>query len=124
MSGDTLKTEQRLWSALSDHPFPCLHEMAPTDRDHFVLLDAYLRDCLEEWCASGGQLSACSIVLLDDCARSITRRFRLLDGEGQSYFGQLRRLTRRILCGVDVNQACRQAKQEMDAERGLGTRFR
>jgi hypothetical protein len=25
---------------------------------------------------------------LDDCARSITRRFRLLDGEGQGYFNE------------------------------------
>ncbi|WP_201381372.1 hypothetical protein [Ktedonobacter sp. SOSP1-52] len=70
-----------------------------------MLLDAYLRDCLEEWCASGGQLSARSIVLLDDCARSITRRFRLLDGEGQYYFGQSRRLARRVWRGVDMEQA-------------------
>lgn len=107
---------QDLWAALSAHPFPFLHEPAPTDRDGFVLLDAYLRGCLEEWCASGGQLSACSIALLDDCARSITRCFQLLDGEGQCYFGQLRRLARRVLLGVDVVQAYLQAEQEMDGE--------
>ena len=88
------------------------------DRDGFVLLDAYLRDCLEEWCASGGQLSARSFVLLDSCARSITRRFRLLDGEGQYYFGQFRRLARRLLRSVDVNQAYRLAEQEMTSELG------
>ena len=105
-----------LWATLSTQPFPCLHELVPVDRDGFVLLDAYLRDCVEEWVASGGQLSVRSIVLLDDCARTITRRFRLLDGEGQNYFGQFRRLARRILRGVDVNQAYHQAEQEMDAE--------
>jgi hypothetical protein len=47
-----------LWAALLSQPFPHLHELASADRDHFVLLDVYLRDCLEEWCASGGQLSA------------------------------------------------------------------
>jgi hypothetical protein len=92
MNGNKLKSGQRLWAALSSHSFPYLHELDPVDRDGFVLLDAYLRDCLEEWCASGGQLSARSIVLLDACARSITKRFRRLDGEGQSYFGQFRQL--------------------------------
>jgi hypothetical protein len=77
---------QDLWSSLSAQTFPYLHGLAVVERDRFMLLDAYLRDCLEEWCASGGQLSARSIVLLDDCARSITRRLRLLDGEGQCYF--------------------------------------
>lgn len=109
---------QNLWASLEVRPFPHLHELTPMDRDRFVLLDASLRDCFEEWCASGGQLSARSIVLLNDCVRSITRRFRLLDGEGQSYCGQLRRLARRILRGVDLNQAYRQAEQEMDAEFG------
>jgi len=112
---DQMETNQ-WWAALSVQPLPYLHELAPVDRDGFVLLDAYLRSCVEEWVASGGQLSARSIVLLDDCARSITRRFRLLDGEGQSYFGQFRQLARRILRGVDVEQAYRQAKQDMDAE--------
>lgn len=102
MSGNTLKAELCLWAALSARPFPYLHELAPRDRDRFVLLDSYLRDCLEEWYASGGQLSACSIILLDACAQSITRRIRFLDGEGQYYFGQFRRLARRILRGVDV----------------------
>jgi hypothetical protein len=95
---------QDLWAELSTHPFPYLHELAPAERDQFVLLDAYLRDCLEEWYASGGQLSARFIVLLDDCTRSITRRFALLDGEGQYYFGQFRWLARRILRGIDVEQ--------------------
>jgi hypothetical protein len=111
-----MKTTTTLWTSLEDYPFPYLHKLAPVERDGFVLLDAYLRDCVEEWCASGDQLSARSMVLLDDCARSITRRFRLLDGEGQSYFGQFRRLARRILRGVDVEQAYRQAEQEMDVE--------
>jgi hypothetical protein len=102
-----------VWVVLSAQPFPFLHELAPVERDCFVLLDAYLRDCLEEWCESGGQLSAHSIVLLDDCARSITRRFRFLDGEGQYYFGQFRRLARRILRRVDVNEAHRQVEREM-----------
>ncbi|EFH85294.1 hypothetical protein [Ktedonobacter racemifer] len=96
---------QDLWTALSAQSFPYLHELSSVDRDRFVLLDAYLRDCLEEWCVSGGQLSARSIVLLDDCTLTITRRFRLLDGEGQWYFGQFRRLARRILRGVDMEQA-------------------
>ncbi len=105
-----------LWASLEAHPFPWMHELAPVDRDSFVLLDAYLRGCLEEWFATGGQLSVRSIVLLDDCARSITRRFTLLDGEGQCYFGQFRRLAQRVLRGVDVEQAYRQAKQDMDTE--------
>jgi hypothetical protein len=84
-----------------------------------VLLEAIVHDCLEEWDASGGQLSARSVVLLDDCARTITRRFRLLDGEGQYYFGQFRRLARQILRGIDVDQAYRQAKQGLAAEPGL-----
>jgi hypothetical protein len=107
---------QELWVTLSMHPFPYLHELAPRDRDGFVLLDAYLRDCMEEWHTSGDQLSARSVVLLDDCACTITRRFRMLDGEGQHYFGQFRRLARQILRGVDVEQACRQVEQEMDVE--------
>ena len=105
---------QDLWAALSAQPFPYLHELTPADRDRFVLLDAYLRDCVEEWVAYGGQLAAHSIVLLDDCARTIIRRFWLLDGEGQSSFGRFRRLARRILRSVDVEQAYRQAEQEMD----------
>jgi hypothetical protein len=105
-----------LWAALSAQPFPYLHDLDPIDRDSFVLLDAYLRGCLEEWFASGDQLSTRSIVLLDDCARTITRRFRLLDGEGQCYFGQFRRLARRILRGIDIAQAYRQVEQDMDAE--------
>lgn len=109
-----MRTED-LWAALSTQPFPYLYELTPMDRDRFVLLDAYLRDCLEEWCASGGQLSARSVVLLADCARSITRRFGLLDGEGQYYFGQFRRLSRRILHGLDVDQA----KQELAADPDL-----
>jgi hypothetical protein len=39
---------QDLWAVLSVQPFPHLHELVPMDRDRFVLLDAYLRDCLEE----------------------------------------------------------------------------
>lgn len=105
-----------LWVALSAQSFPYLHDLSPMDRDGFVLLDAYLRDCLEEWCASGGQLSALSIVLLDDCARTITKRFRLLDGEGQCYFGQFRKLARQILRGVDVEQAYWQAEQELGTD--------
>lgn len=93
MSRNKLQTRQRLWTSLEAQPFPYLHELPLVDRDRFVLLDAYLRDCLEEWCASGGQLPARSIVLLNDCALMITKRFRLLDGEGQWYFGQFRRLT-------------------------------
>lgn len=81
-----------------------------------MLLDAYLRGCLEEWYASGGQLSARSIVLLDDCAWGITRGFQRLDGEGQYYFGQFRRLARRISRGVDVQHASRQDEQEINAE--------
>lgn len=107
---------KNVWGALSVCPFPFLHDLAPVDCDRFVLLDAYLRNCLDEWCASGGQLSACSVVLLDDCARSITKHFRLLDDEGQYYFGQFQRLARRILRGIDVEQAYRQAEQEMVAE--------
>ncbi len=112
-----------LWASLEAHPFPWMHELAPVDRDSFVLLDAYLRGCLEEWFATGGQLSVRSIVLLDDCARSITRRFTLLDGEGQCYFGQFRRLAQRVLRGVDVEQAYRQAKQDMDTELDLERAF-
>jgi hypothetical protein len=111
-----VKTTRDLWATLSAQPFPYLHELSPTEHDHFVLLDAYLRGCLEEWCASDGQLSARSIVLLDDCARTIIKRFRLLDGEGQCYFGQFRRLARRILHRINVDQAYHQAEQEMDAE--------
>ena len=55
-------------------------------------------------------------MLLENCARGITKRFRLLDGEGLYYFGQFRRLARRILREVDVEQAYRQAVQDMDAE--------
>lgn len=76
---------QDVWAVLSAQPFPFLHELAPLDRDRFVLLDTSLHDCLEEWCASGGQLSSRSVVLLDGCARSITKRFRLLNGEWQWY---------------------------------------
>lgn len=79
---------KNLWASLKVQPSPFLHELAQMDRDGFVLLDAYLRNCLEEWCACSGQLSARSVVLLDDCARTITKHFWLLDGEGQSYFGQ------------------------------------
>jgi hypothetical protein len=93
-----------------------LPELAPADRGCFVLLEAYLRDCVEEWCASGDQLSARSIVLFDDCARTITRRFPLLDGEGQSYFRWFRRLARQILRGIDMDQTYRQVEQEMTAE--------
>ena len=107
---------QELWSTLSTQSFPYLQELGPIDRDGFVLLDVYLRDCMEEWVTSSGQLSARSIVLLDDCARSITRHFRLLDGEGQYYFGRFRRLARQILRGFDVEQAYCQVKQEMGAE--------
>lgn len=116
MSRNKLRTGQRLWADLEFQPFPYLPGLAPADRDRFVLLDAYLRDCLEEWVASDGQLSARSVVLLDDCARSITRRFRLLDGEGQFYFGQFRKLAQRILRKVDVKQAYHQAEQELAAE--------
>jgi hypothetical protein len=116
MSDTKLQTGQRLWADLEFQPFPHLHGLAPADRDRLVLLDAYLRDCVEEWVASDDQLSARSIILLDDCARTITKRFRLLDGEGQYYFGQFRRLARRILRGVDVNEAYRLARQEMDSE--------
>lgn len=116
MSRNNLQREQRLWAALSAQPFPFLDELAPMERDRFVLLDAYLRDCIEEWSTSGGQLSARSIVLLDECAQSITKRFRRLDGEGQYYFGQFRRLARRILRSVDVDEACCLARQEMNTE--------
>jgi hypothetical protein len=74
---------QDLWSSLSAQPFSYLHGLAVVEQGRFMLLDAYLRDCLEEWCASGGPLSARSLMLLDDCTLTITRRFRLLDGEGQ-----------------------------------------
>jgi hypothetical protein len=74
-----------LWAALSAQSFPYLHELIPADRDGFVLLDVYLRDYLEEWCVSGGQLSVQSIALLKDCTWAITRRFRLLDGEGSGW---------------------------------------
>lgn len=96
-----------LWTRLEGLPFPYLHELSPTERDRFVLLDVYLRDCLDEWVVSGGQLSAHSIALLYGCAQSITRCFRLLDGEGQCYFGQFRRLARWILRGIDVDQVYR-----------------
>jgi hypothetical protein len=76
---------KNMCAALSVQPFPYLHELDPADRDGFVLLDTYPRDCVEEWCASGGELSARFFVLLDDCAQTITRRFTLLDGEGQYY---------------------------------------
>ena len=46
-----------LWTTLSTHPLLYLHELDPVDWDGFALLDAYLRDCLEEWFASGSQLS-------------------------------------------------------------------
>jgi hypothetical protein len=69
---------QDLWSSLSAQPFSYLHGLAVVERGRFMLLDAYLRDCL------------------DDCTLTITRRFRLLDGEGQWYFGQFRRLARRV----------------------------
>lgn len=39
---------QDLWTSLSAHPFPYLHELAPVNRDRFVLLDAYLRNCIKE----------------------------------------------------------------------------
>jgi hypothetical protein len=117
------RNTQDVWAALSAQPFPYLHELAPVDRDGFVLLDAYLRDCLEEWVACSGQLSARSIVLLDDCVRSITRDFRRLDGEGQYYFGQFRRLARRILRSTNVERGYRQAEQEMGAEFGWGNAF-
>lgn len=110
---------QDLWASLEAQPFPLLHELTPMDRDGFVLLDAYLRTCLEEWYASGSQLSARSVVLLDDCARSVTKRFRLLDGEGQYYFGQFRLLARRILHSLDVDQA----KRELAADPGPANVF-
>lgn len=116
MSRNPPQTGQRLWAALSTQPFPYLHGLTPVDRDRFVLLDAYLRACVEEWCASSGQLSTRSIALLDTCAQSITKRFRLLNGEGQYYFGQFRRLAQWILRGVDAEQVYRQAEQEMEAE--------
>jgi len=74
---------QDLWASLEAQSFPYLDELPKVERDRFVLLDAYLRDCLEEWFSSGGQLSACSTVLLNDCARTITKRLQLLDGEGR-----------------------------------------
>jgi hypothetical protein len=104
---------QNLWTALLAQPFPYLHELSPADRDSFVLLDAYLRGCLEEWIASGGQLSVSSVVLLDDCTRTITRRFRQLDSEGRYYFGLFRRLARRILRGLDMDEAYHQVEQEL-----------
>lgn len=107
------------WATLSAQPFPYLHELTPMERDRFVLLDAYLRDCIEEWFTTGFRLSARSVVLLDDCVRTITKRFTLLDGEGQFYFGQYRSLARRILHGLDVDQAHRQAEQEMAADPDL-----
>lgn len=119
----SMKTTATLWASLEALSFPSLHELSPTDRDRFILLDAYLRDCLEEWCASGGHLSARSAVLLDDCARTITKRFTLLDGEGQHYFGQFRRLVRRILRGIDIAQAYRQAEQEIVTDPDLADFF-
>lgn len=89
-------------------------KLAQGDLDGFVSLDAYLRDCLEEWTFSDGQLSAHSIALLNGCARSITKRFQLLDSEGHYYFGQFMRLARRILHGVDVGLAYQQGEQEMN----------
>ena len=77
-----------------------------------------MRTCVEEWGTSGGQLSARSIVLLDNCTRTITKRFMLLDGEGRYYFGLFRRLARRILLSVDVKLAYCQTEQEMSAELG------
>ena len=99
-----MKTNKR-WAALSAQPFPYLYELAPVDRDCFMLLDAYLRGCIEEWFTSGGQLSARSVVLLDDCVRTLSKRFKLLGEEGQSYFGQYIRLARRILGSVDVAES-------------------
>ncbi len=107
---------KNLWASLEAQSFPSLPERASVDRDCFVLLDAYLRGCMEEWWVSGGQLSARSIVLLDDCARTITKHFKLLNGEGQSYFGQFRKLARRILRDLNVDQAHCQAEQEMAAD--------
>jgi hypothetical protein len=69
------KAIMALWAPLETQSFPYLHELAPVDQDCFVLIDAYLCGCLEEWVASGGQLSAGSTRLLDDCARNISRRF-------------------------------------------------
>ena len=77
-----------LWVCLETLPFPTLHGLTALDQDSFVLLDTYLRYCLEEWFASNGQPSARSIMLLDDCIRTITFDFKLLDGEGQYSFGQ------------------------------------
>jgi hypothetical protein len=105
-----------LWTSLKAHPFPYLHELAPRDRDGFVLLDTYLRGCLEEWITTDNQLSAHSIVLLDDCVRSITKRFQLLDSEGQYYFGQFRGLAKRILRNLDMNEASLRVEQEMNAD--------
>ncbi|HZO75779.1 MAG TPA: hypothetical protein VFB60_26500 [Ktedonobacteraceae bacterium] len=72
-----------------------------------MLLDAYLRNCLEEWIASGGLLFARSIVLLDVSTRSITRLFQLLDS--CYFFGQFRRIVRRILGGVEMGKVYWQA---------------
>lgn len=82
-----------------------MHGLATADQDSFVLLDAYLRYCVEEWFASNGQMCARSIVLLDDCIRTITFDFKLLDGEGQYYFGQFKKLGKRIFRDVDVERA-------------------
>lgn len=106
-----MRTISNLWTSLETSPFPALTELATQDRDLFVLLDTYLRDCIEEWFACNGQLSARSIVLLDDCTRTITKYFKLLEGESQYYFGQFKKLAKWILRGVDVGQA----KQELAA---------
>ena len=116
MRSKGMRTTSNLWASLETHPFPNLHDLVTQDRDLFVLLDAYLRSCIEEWFARPGQLCARSIVLLDDCTRTITKYFKLLDGEGQYYFGQFKKLARRILRGVDVDQAKQELATNLDWE--------
>jgi len=100
----------KLWASLEASSFPISNELTIQDRDAFTLLDTYLSYCVEEWFACNGQISALSVVLLDNCTRT-TKDLKHLDGEGQCYFGQWRQLARRMLRGIDVKQA----KQELVA---------
>lgn len=57
------------------------------DRDYFVLLDAYLVTVSKNGVFLVDSFPGTPLYCLMNCTRTIIRRFWLLDGEGQCYFG-------------------------------------
>jgi hypothetical protein len=108
---------------LAEHAVPSLHYLDPGDRDAFELLDVYLRGCLEAWWNQEGKLSARSIVLFDECRRTLTQKVTLLDGEALCYFCLCQQLVRCLLREMNVEQFYHLAVQEWAADPDLGPFF-